>query len=213
MILMKRLLILIAGIISFASFPVFAFDSFTPPQAAGLSSSADTTVTGVYTFTGSSTTATLIKASTGVITNLVGTTAADNAATGNVGQYVSDFHTLVPASVSVTFFSISTITLTAGDWDLTCVADLEHGGATLTTGTPWQLAISANPNNTTTDHQLGDNLAYTVVTLATFDEQTASVSNWRRSISGTTSYYCKALVNIVSGVPTLQARLSARRMR
>lgn len=67
--------------------------------------------------------------------NLVGTTAADDAVTGSLGEYLSS---TVATGASVTLASgsatpITSINLTAGDWDVTGVVDYTPNAATSVT--------------------------------------------------------------------------------
>ncbi len=141
---------------------------------------------------------------------LQGTITNDSAATGILGEHVT-------ASVAATnvvagsgaFENATSISLTAGDWDVS--GGLHHilNGATVT---GIFAAISVNTGNTTTDHVSGANQfsglppsANVSVTLALID--------YRISIATTTTVYLKSRVDYSAGTPRYLGTIRARRVR
>lgn len=84
---------------------------------------------------GGGTTALVTQTTAGLVKSagqLLGTNTNDDAAAGYVGEYVSSVVTdsaSVPMPAS-TFTSITSITLSAGDWDVSAIGGLSGNGAT-----------------------------------------------------------------------------------
>lgn len=143
---------------------------------------------------------------------IIGTTAADNAGTGLVGEAqraAVTFGGRINAGTSTHYVSIATITLTAGDWDVTGLPSVYINGATIT---EWSGAISAFANDTNTDLLNGDNAIEGAIPPAG-QFFWVSIPNWRVSVAATTSIYVKAEVTYTGGPPQLFGRISARRVR
>lgn len=84
---------------------------------------------------------------TGAITpsttaGIVGTTLADNATAGSVGEYISNSATGV-AQTSATLTNVTSVSLTAGDWDLGCAYALTPAGSTTTQGLNFGLTTTS----------------------------------------------------------------------
>lgn len=144
---------------------------------------------------------------------IIGTTTNDNAAAGSVGEFISS--TIASGSavslVTQTAKTITSISLTAGDWDMWCNIIFVPNAATT-------IAALALGINTVTD------------TLPDFTTGAESITFWnhpfdlggsqafgtapiRVSISGATNYYMVGYANF--GVNTMAAygSIYARRMR
>lgn len=132
-----------------------------------------------------------------------GTTTNDNTDAGNVGELISS--TILNASaVSFTsnvFKNLTSISLTAGDWDIW--ANIHFKGTTTT------LNLSAI---STTSATLPDDAYVTYQAPGASAQTGANTAGIRVSISGTTTYY---LVGLVIGTGTLTGRggIYARRRR
>ncbi len=137
-----------------------------------------------------------------------GTGTNDLAIIGDVGESSS---TALAAARNVApttqFTSLSTVTLTAGDWILSGMC--YFSGAA---GTQVACAISANANNTTTDHVVGQNAAFGPPSVATYDTSIA-IPPWRISINTATAYYIKSRTDFASGTPTTRGSMLAIRIR
>lgn len=175
-------------------------------------SSQQVTISTAATFTSSLTVTTSILTSTITPTiGIVGTVNGSSAPAGDFGEWISTYITGQNAGTSNQFTSIATMTLTAGDWDISAVATCLLNGAT--TGANGNIAISAFSNNTQTDQTASDNQV-SIFGPTTVDNATAAtISNWRRVITSATTYYCKGEMNFTIATPQWQCRMSARRIR
>lgn len=154
--------------------------------------------------------------STGV-TVLKGSATNDSASIGNIGEVV----TSTVASVSAQSLSngsgtnITSISLTAGDWDVSgqvdfvlsgVTATLFQSGISLTTGT---LPSQAGGSGLGTDALANVPLLTTVLS-ATYGQ---SINPVRISLSGTTTVFLVALGTFSVGTLTAYGTIRARRLR
>lgn len=157
-------------------------------------------LTSTQTFTGNVT-----------IPKLVGTTTNDSAATGNYGEYVSSSTSAaakISATGSLNYFDVVSMSLTAGDWDITGMLSLATNGATVTT---FDVGISAVAGNDGTGLTQGINIYEFNVPLAG-DHQTGTVIT-RVSLSGSATYYLKCNAGYSVATPLAYGTLRARRIR
>ena len=164
----------------------------------------------VTNFTASLATFTVVNVSTITPGMIRGTTVGNNATAGSYGEYVSSVAASVPPGASGVYINIASVSLTAGDWDVS-----GHGVFTsATTGTGSNnLALSLFSGNTTTDQVVGDNQAY-LPTNSTGFSLGGSIPAWRVSVNSTTIVYLKgALIYSVVGPAVWYGRISARRVR
>lgn len=141
-----------------------------------------------------------------------GTTTNDNASAGQIGE-VLESTVLVGSAVSlttVTAADVTSISLTAGDWDVWGIVDFIPGGTTtIASVVGWIHTTSASfptlPN--------GGAYAAFVGSLTTGGAQHLPVGMRRYSLSGTTTVYLTAYSSF--GVSTMAAYgyLGARRRR
>lgn len=143
-------------------------------------------------------------------TALTGTTTNDNAAAGKVGEYVSASVVQGSAVVLTTATpkTVTSISLTAGDWDVTGIGSLT--GAS--TGTEFDVAIGTTTNSFT-GTVLGDTRAQTPTVSLTGADATLMIPSVRVSISSTTTYYLIVQETFTVGAPSAYGRISARRVR
>lgn len=142
-----------------------------------------------------------------------GTTTNDSAAAGFVGQFIdSSNHSLTAVGSSGQYANVTSISLTAGDWDVSGNVMFSFGTAVSITNA--SMAVSLFSGNTTTDHVAGAN-AYgsSAYPTATQDSSVATVPRFRVSISGTTTVFLKGAITYASGAPFFYGYISARRMR
>lgn len=141
-----------------------------------------------------------------------GTTTNDNAAALNVGEYVSATvarTSPVTGAATGTYKDLQSISLTAGDWDITIVTGCETGSGQ----TGWETGIGTTSGNSSLGANYGDNLLQMGGITVGFDAGTC-IAVWRVSISATTTYYHKILGFFPSGTtPAFYGRMSARRVR
>jgi hypothetical protein len=141
---------------------------------------------------------------------IVGTTTNDNATAGDYGEYVSSVTATDSFALSNnTWADCATITLGAGDWNLT--GQVEFDGAS-PIATQLLMGISSTSGNSATGLVLGDNEMSAFINTAATDSG-ATVSAWRRSISGSTQFFLKGKANFSGGTEFCFGRLSARRVR
>lgn len=166
----------------------------TAGQGAYYAASA-ATVSGTSAFT---------VGATGPNAILVGTNTNNSAAAGVIGEYISATY----SAVSVTngqWGDGTSISLTAGDWDVTHVS-INSGGVG-----QWQAGISTSVGNSSAGLTPGDNEIYSAgVSLVNGN---CVVPAYRMSLSGTTTVYAKLNNGTSSGTPNFYGRISARRVR
>jgi hypothetical protein len=141
-----------------------------------------------------------------------GTTTNDNAATGIKGEYVSasvlvSSPTNAPATTNEG--DLMSISLTAGDWDISLNMGCKLNAATIT---EWSAGISTTTGNSVVGLIAGDNFGEGPIPVAATDAFVV-IPAWRVSISSTTIYYAKMEVTYSAGTPRLYGRISARRVR
>ena len=151
----------------------------------------------------------------GQTTGIVGTTTNNSAQAGSVGEYVSSYiSTYANYPATGVFGEATSISLTAGDWDISYVIFCTGSGSS-----NWAEAISwigtAAGNNTTGlqggDNTVDDAWARSVTAVGAVNQ---TIPAWRASISTTTTYYLKIYADYTSGAaPIFKCRLSARRVR
>ena len=112
---------------------------------------------------------------------ITGTATNDSASAGNVGEYMSQAQQNQAIATSTQFGNVCSITLSAGDWDISGVGNA--GGGTFTVGGKFSVAISSNSNNTTTDHVLGDNVYELPTPTASSASYTGSIPSYRVSLT------------------------------
>jgi hypothetical protein len=145
---------------------------------------------------------------------IVGTATNNNADTGNVGQYIESVVTSTTSTAANSaYFDVTSITLTAGDWDVSAILVYVQNGALWTRG---YLAISPNAGDTGAGTTQGSNLVLGIwassVTTPSFVSLT--IPTYRISIASTTTYYLKGNAFYSAGTPQYSgARISARRVR
>jgi hypothetical protein len=146
--------------------------------------------------------------------NVVGTTTNDDAAAGSVGEYVSA--TLAAGSATslttTTAKTVTSISLTAGDWDVDGAVNFLLGGTTN--------VVALYGGISTTNNTLGANNTFTGVTNAaagivyspTYQVRTAPPIQ-RISLAATTTVYLIAYADFTVSTATAHGLIQARRVR
>lgn len=137
-----------------------------------------------------------------------GTQTNDNAATGYVGEYVSSTVTSGSAVTltNATTANVTSISLTAGDWDVSGVVYFTGGEVT---GTRAYAGISSTSASIPAT---GDFALNTVMPTGAADvSQTAPTV--RKSLSSTTTIYLVTEVSFTVGTPKAYGTIRARRVR
>ncbi len=141
-----------------------------------------------------------------------GTDTNDNAAAGYIGEYVeAKSSTAANYPTSGQYGDANSISLTAGDWDVTFQVNFIANGAS------WSRidsGISTTSGNSATGLASGDNLRIlTQTSAASPTGQTVDISSYRMSLSGTTTVYGKVRSDYSAATAQYTYRLSARRVR
>lgn len=194
----------------------------TPSSANLAAAVTDETGSGALVF---ATSPTLVTPTLGVATatslafspttgGIVGTATNDNASAGRVGEFVSSV-ILVGSAVSVTTGTSKTVTsisLTAGDWDIWGSIWMNPAGGTITT----QFAGSISQTNDTLATTPAIGSAYTQLfgfTIGAGASCILAVPGTRITISGTTTVYLVGLAAFSVSTMGLYGNIMARRVR
>lgn len=151
---------------------------------------------------------------------IIGTATNDNATAGNVGEFVQSF---IPAASAVslstanTAFNVTSISLTAGDWDISAMGAWTSNTVNTSSGNPY---FDVWVNSTTASYtgaNLGDNYGELPVPSGLTPAVVVSIviPAFRVSLSSTTTYYLNAAsgTTYTAGFPKAYGRISARRVR
>lgn len=143
-----------------------------------------------------------------------GTVTNDSAASGYIGEYIESTSTANTAAfTSGNYGDYLSISLTAGDWDVTGLIYNSQEGATWSTTFG---GITATAGNDSTGFLIGVNAdAQSWASSSTTPViVTLTIPSVRVSVSSTTTYYLKSRIVYSAGAPLLRGgRISARRAR
>lgn len=144
---------------------------------------------------------------------LVGTGTNDNALAGNVGEYIES---VVPTGSAVSLTSavnkdITTISLTAGDWDVTGTVGFIAAGTTTCTITAGSISTTLNTIDFTNGRVT--NLLFATVTPGAQAWQYLPVPVCRFSLSSTTTMHLVATSTFAVSTMTGFGNIRARRVR
>lgn len=142
-------------------------------------------------------------------TAVKGTNTNDNAAVGNIGEYISSVVPLVSA-VSITHAvntNVTSVSLTAGDWDVSGIVSFNFAATTSIT------ALAGGITTTSATFDL--NATYIHRTAAFVPEGVIGygIPTIRISLAATTTVYLVALANFTVSTATAYGRIDARRVR
>ena len=152
---------------------------------------------------------TSIIAPTIVPTNITGTTTNNNASAGSVGEYISSVISTgssVPLTTA-TATNVTSISLTAGDWDVEGWVNYDYGSATVT-----QSMAGLNTTSATIPTDGSEAYSATQLTL-TSSLGTISLTRKRISIASTTTVYLVSQATFSAGTASAFGGISARRVR
>ncbi len=143
----------------------------------------------------------------GIVANISGT--AQNPSAGFIGERISSY---IPAGSlvtvnSATFTNITSISLSAGVWDITGIIEFANGPIT-------GVAYSANLSTTTASGGVsGDSSTSTPLSPTASSEVSLTVPNWRQTFSATTTNVFLVASSIYTvGTLKCYGRLSAVRV-
>lgn len=144
---------------------------------------------------------------------LPGTATNDNANAGNVGEYIESV--IVSGSavslVTVTAKDVTTISLTAGDWDVDCVINFITVATTSVTSIQSSISATLNTLDTTPGKLNTNYFAAVVPTAGT--TLTSTIPPYRLSLSGITTVHLVALGVFTASTLTAYGIIRARRVR
>lgn len=146
-----------------------------------------------------------------------GTTTNDNATALYIGEYLESLVSSA-ASVGTTnqFFDATSLSITAGDWDVTGLINYIGNGATFPASQDFEIGISTTTGNSSTGLTQGVNyLKFLTGTVLGANAQfNLAIPAFRVSLSSTTTYYLKGFCAAYTvGTPQYVCRLSSRRVR
>lgn len=138
-----------------------------------------------------------------------GTVTNDNADAGYVGEVARSAVGPTNFPTSTQWGDITSISLTAGDWDVTGVIYAQANSATVT---KVQMAITTTSGNSTAGFIVGDNAIGVYLPTNTADSS-GTIPSVRVSLSETTVVYLKFNATFSAATPQAYGRISARRIR
>lgn len=134
-----------------------------------------------------------------------GTNTNDSATSGFVGERVTTGALTGTYGIGSTLYGdLGSISLTAGDWDISYQAIFAGG-----TFTGFEILTTGTAGNSASGRNYGDNDMYSPVVS---NIGSTTISGLRVSLNATTTYYAKANVTY-SVAPSYFIRLSAKRVR
>lgn len=147
-------------------------------------------------------------------TAIGGSITNDSAAQGFVGETISSSTAGLGQNLTngqwIDFVSMS---LTAGDWDVTLVSIGDRNTATQVQFTDFEIGISSTAGNSTAGLLIGDNRLISNEGTTGITDATLTISSYRVSLVTTKTYYGKSASQFSGGQPVIYTRLSARRVR
>ena len=174
-------------------------DLSSPPAIGGTSAASGkfTTLSASDTITPSQT------------KGIVGTTTTNDAQAGSVGESIMSSSALTNYPATGTWGDLTSISLTAGDWDIAAVTQQTTPG-TMTGET--RIGISTTSGNSATGLTIGYNrLTFPNATVAA--DSGASIPMYRLQLGSTTTVYLKFFTEYSTGTPKAVGTIIARRRR
>lgn len=139
---------------------------------------------------------------------LQGTNTNDSAASGDVGEHISDTGSVSLTSTVVS--NICDITLPAGEWDISGYMRYSTAGATTTTDVISAIAVA---NNVVTGGSVIGLYAHTRVASTADLATTHSFTPLQVSLAGSQTYYLNCRATFATSTAASDAILRARRVR
>lgn len=150
----------------------------------------------------------------GTTNAIVGTATNNSATAGNIGEEItSTVSTYTNYTTTATYQAITSITLTAGDWDLSAFFTYSANSATITAGSNAIFVVSTTTASAAGSTE-GLNIAYVpqaaLLGTSFFSD---AITPFRVSLSGSTTYYLNTQATFTLGNPQYVGTIRARRMR
>ena len=141
-----------------------------------------------------------------------GTTTNDNASAGNIGEYISSVITSGSAIslTSATAANITSISLTAGDWDVDLIGYYLPAATTSITALATGLSTTSATLDTTPGRVTQRSFTAYVPGSVT---QSSEVPRYRLSLSSTTTVYLVGFLNFTVSTASAYGIIAARRVR
>lgn len=152
--------------------------------------------------------------STGTASIITGTATNDAAASGKIGEEInSNISSYTNFTTTATYQNITSITLTAGDWDISAFYTYSSNSATITAASNAIFAISTTTASAAGTTE-GLSIAYVPqAALLGTSKFSDVIGPYRVSLSGTTTYYLNAQAAFTVGNPQYVGEIRARRIR
>lgn len=164
--------------------------------------------TGITSVTCASTTITPPSGTCYTAGQLVGEPSTGSASAGNIGEFISQSVTGVSVT-SGTIKDITSVSLTAGDWDCNGTMVFNYGAGTPTASEAWISTTSV-----TRPTSPGNGAWFQYINGSTISTQDAiPTGTGRFSLSGTTTVFLTGFATIASTTITADAFLRCRRAR
>jgi hypothetical protein len=170
------------------------FASPGPIGNTAASTGAFTSITASSTITPSST------------AGIVGTTTNDNANAGSVGEFITNT-TNATSATSTVVLNATSVSLTAGDWDVSGSVQFVPAGTTTTT-----LILAGVTTTSATRGAFNTETSFNV-SYAAGQGSTLGPPTVRISLASTTTVYLVALTNFAVSTMTVNGFIQARRRR
>jgi len=176
---------------------------------SGTTTLTPTAVSGTTTLTLPATTGTMLTNASQLVGT--GTTTNDSAAAGYVGEYISSTVTSISgvSLTTATFANITSISLTAGDWDVSGVVAVSNPGSTTFAYINYGVSTTSAANGSL--GQVGS--LTTPSTIAAVVDFVTPVPVTRLSLSLTTTVYLVTRASFAVSTASAYGVIRARRIR
>jgi len=142
---------------------------------------------------------------------ILGTNTNDNASAGNYGFYATSFSASPGFTCSNNaFIDIATVTLSAGDYDITGIVDFSGSGIT---GTEYVGGIGTTGGNSSAGMSFGDTMVETPTSPTSAATSDVVIPGVRKSFGTSTTVYLKAYALFSAGTLKAFGRISYREAR
>lgn len=150
----------------------------------------------------------------GTVFGIIGSTTNDAAVAGNVGEEInSNISTYTNFTTTATYQNITSITLTAGDWDISAFYTYSSNSATITAASNAIFTISTTTASAAGTTE-GLSIAYVPqAALLGTSKFSDVIGPYRVSLTGSTTYYLNAQAAFTVGNPQYVGEIRARRIR
>ena len=150
----------------------------------------------------------------GTTNAIVGTATNNNATAGHIGEEIkSTVSTYTNYTTTATYQCIDSVTLTAGDWDLSAFFTYSSNSATITAASNAIFVISTTIASASGAIE-GLNISYVPqAALLGTSKFTDVINPFRVSLASTTKYYLNTQATFTVGNPQFVGTIRARRMR